>query len=206
MNSNNITNAFSVVEETYKNIDKFIEYCRTRTLDESCNYEMITPKFLRARSDQKVASNLLTGIILLFQYKQDASAENEEDGEYQIKDGSVYVLFIDICYSGEYDCPMIYLAKYDYKDMSKFHIPGQGEYYRFYNPMFEDDAIVKYTDCSKLPNGFIGEVKDVDLADKHWLGIRKIVGYSIKLEEITTAEDVNSKLFDGFDELRSVNC
>jgi hypothetical protein len=202
MNSNNITNAFSVVEETYKSIDKFIEYCRTRTFDESCNYEMVTPKFLRYRSDQWVASNLLTSVILLFQCKQDAPVENEE---YQIKDGPVYVLSIDIC-DLEYDCPMIYLAKYEYKDMSKFHIPGQGDYYRFNSPMIEDDAIVKYTDCSKLPNGFIGEVKDMDFADKHWLGIRKVVGYSIKLEEITTAEDVDSKLFDGFDELRSVNC
>ena len=108
----NIFNAFNVVAKTHKNIKKFLEYCITlsRNNDE---YELITPKFLRWKSDKDCFAWNLTNVVLLFQNKKDLKLKN---GYYK---GAVYVLEINLYDPEIYDEPKVNIAKYDYNNIEE---------------------------------------------------------------------------------------
>ena len=66
----NIRTAFKVVSETHKNIDKMMNYCR-KICDEDGEYALVTPKFLRWKSDNDYTGWMINDFIMLFKKKSD---------------------------------------------------------------------------------------------------------------------------------------
>ena len=83
----NIFNAFEVVNKTHENVDKLIKYCRTMA-EERKEFELMSPKFLRYKSDVDYWGWNVRQMFLLFQDKQDELLENGW------RDGPIYVLDI----------------------------------------------------------------------------------------------------------------
>lgn len=66
--ANNIRSAFHVVHQTYENLNKLMEYCKTIAPEQS-NYICAVDKFLRYKSDTNVSGWYIQNFILLFQIK-----------------------------------------------------------------------------------------------------------------------------------------
>lgn len=142
----NIFNAFEVVNKTHENVEKLIEFCRLMTTEKK-EFSLMSPKFLRYKSDSDYWGWNIRRMFLLFQDMQDEPLENEW------RDGPIYVLEImlydpDGCF--ETNEPRLEMAKFEYEDIRHFS-PGvsPASYYYFEEPLYaadyetmEDDILV----------------------------------------------------------------
>ena len=186
----NIFNAFNVVAKTHKNIKKFLEYCITlsRTDDE---YELITPKFLRWKSDNDYFAWNLTNVILLFQNKKDLKLKN---GYYK---GAIYVLEVNLFDPEVYDEPKVNIAKYDYNNIegwSSVRI-SPSDHWRIVHPLYNNQKI-EYIENEDSYEGYVLE-SEIAFADSKWWGLRKIKGLTLNLKDINN-ENVNEMVFENF--------
>ncbi|MDR1753431.1 MAG: hypothetical protein LBR74_00800 [Eubacterium sp.] len=186
----NIFNAFEVVKNTHESINKLMQYCKSMA-EEKGEYTLASPKFLRWRSDNNSWGWSISNFILLFQSKKDVELEHND-----WRDGPVYVLEINLYDPENYDTPMINIAKYEYNNISAW---GNGvspaEHWRINQPLYSDELDWKIDGLS-----YDGHVKDEQSADSKWWGLRRIVGYSVSLTDITP-ENAYDVIFGGFDSL-----
>lgn len=190
----NIFNAFNVVEKTHENIKKFLEYCITlsRTNDE---YELITPKFLRWKSDNYHTAWNLTNVILLFQNKKDLKLKN---GYYK---GAIYVLEVNLYEPGIYEEPKVNIAKYDYNNIEEWSSVkiSPADHWRIAHPLYNRYQKIEYIENE---NSYEGEVikSEIPFVDNNWWGLRKIKGLTLNLKDINN-ENVNEMIFENFKKL-----
>lgn len=187
MNSaENIRNAFKVVNKTYENINKMMNYCKT-IADEGKEYVISVPKFLRWKSDVDFDGWLINDFILLFQGKDDEELENEW------RNGPIYVLDIDFNYD---DTPKVYISKFEYKNIENWSNGcSPANHSRFYWPVRNIDEF----DCKEIDNYRIWTPKKAkeSVADNFYWGIKRAVSYTEELTDIN-ADNIEEKIFDRF--------
>ncbi len=66
----NIHNAFEVVNKTHENVEKLIEFCRVMAAEKK-EFDLMSPKFLRYKSDSDYWGWNIRRMFLLFQDTQD---------------------------------------------------------------------------------------------------------------------------------------
>lgn len=192
MNSaENIRNAFKVVNKTYENINKMMNYCKT-IADEGNEYVVSVPKFLRWKSDNEFDGWLINDFILLFQSKGDEELENGW------RNGPIYVLDIDFDYE---DTPKVYISKFEYKNIENWSNGcSPTNHWRFYWPIRKvDEFDFQEIDSNAKDNYKICTPKKgrESLADNSYWGIKRAVCYTEELTDIN-AENIKEKIFDRF--------
>lgn len=132
----NIFNAFEVVNKTHENVEKLIEFCKIMTTERK-EFTLMSPKFLRYKSDSDYWGWNIRQMFLLFQDMQDEPLENGW------RDGPIYVL--EIMLYDPYECfetnePRLEIAKFEYEDIKNFP-PGvsPASYYYFADPLYDVD-------------------------------------------------------------------
>ena len=133
----NIHNAFSVVFNTYKSIEKLMLACQSDEVKQ--NYYLPTEKFLRYSSDQYWEGWVYWSFILL--YQRNADGKCPENGWI---DAPVYAVEINVD-AETCEEPKIYVGKFEYKDICSW-TPGcsPANHYIFY------DAIESFFDKSYM--------------------------------------------------------
>lgn len=104
----NIFNAFEVVNKTHENVKKLMEFCRVMAIERK-EFDLMSPKFLRYKSDSDYWGWNTNQMFLLFQDTQDELLKNGW------RDGPIYVLEIllyepDGCF--ETNEPRLEIAKF----------------------------------------------------------------------------------------------
>lgn len=188
----NIRNAFKVVNKTYENINKMMNYCKT-IADEGDEYIISTPKFLRWKSDNECEGWLINDFILLFQSKEDEELDNEW------RDGPIYVLEIDFNYEVT---PKVYISKFEYKNIetwSKGCSPSN--HWRFYWPIRNEELL----NCSEIDDYIIWTPKkDKEVAvDNYYWSIKRAVSYVEELVDINS-DNIKEKIFGRFNILKDI--
>ena len=159
------------------------------------------PKILRYRSEPDSSTWSYSNIILLFQRETD-----DEFGELGWRNGPVFVLELNL-YEPESDpikVPTVLISKYEYDNMtsndgSVFNYPcSPSLHYMFYDPMYSTDHI-KFTENDDWSE-YDGHVIDKNYADKKWWGLRRIVGFSMPLVNLT-GDNAEEIIFGGFNKL-----
>lgn len=188
----NIYNAFEVVEKTYDNVNKLLEYCRSISAEKG-KYTLVTPRFLRYKSDNSIHGWSISSFILLFQNTEDERLESNA-----WLNGPIYLLEINLYEPNIYDVPMINVAKYEFADMSSW-TPGvsPASHHIFYNSLYGDGMDFVQAEDKSF---YKGVANDIEYTDRKYWGLRHIVGIGIPLTEITI-ENAYDKIFGGFDSL-----
>lgn len=183
----NIFNAFEVVNKTHENVEKLMNYCKN-IITEKDGYVLVSPKFLRWKSDGDYWAWNTSSFILLFQDSNDCELENEW------RDGPVYVLEIDLYNPSVYDKPMAVIAKFEYDDIASWSKGcSPANHYIFYDPLYDFD----YED---LEGDFVVTEVDESYKQRYW-GLKRVVCFQVPLTEIT-GENAYDKILGGFDKLK----
>jgi len=183
---NNIHNAFAVVAQTYENVNKLMDYCRSAA-GEKGEFVLATPRFLRYKSDANVSGWYISSFILLFQDVKDNSLENGW------LDGPVYAFVINLFQPGVYDVPTVNIAKYEYADIQSWSAGcSPADHFGFYEPLYSGSLQFENKDAV-----YSAEVADTEGIGKRWWGLRRITGTDIPLTDITN-ENAYEKIFGGF--------
>ena len=193
--ANNIRNAFHVVYQTYENIHKLMDYCKTIAAEES-NYVSVVDKFLRYKSDNDFSGWFIQDFILLFQNKNDPELENEW------RDGPVYVMEIEL-YDAEYELeeqmelPCIRLSKFEYSDIQDWAKGcSPANHWRFYYPLRNEE----YMNIREEGDILYSTPKRQEDSDRYYWGVKKVTSNRVPLTEVT-GENVVEKVFGVFDNL-----
>lgn len=182
----NIYNAFDVIVKTYENINKLMNYCKA-IASEKGEFVLITPKFLRFKSDNNIYGWAIQSFILLFQSTKDDPLENDW------RDGPVYLMEINLYEPDVYNEPMVNIAKYEYENISSWSEGcSPSNHWIFYQPLHEG-----HVDFEQEGNSYFGDVADNEDADKRYWGLRRITGLDMPLTEITN-NNAYEKIFGGF--------
>jgi len=192
--SENLRNALQVMYQTYDNVQKLMSYCITFA-KESTKYRCFSDKFLRWKSDSYTAGWLTNSFILLFQN------ENSEDCESRNgwKKDAVYAMEICLGEKGKDNKPLIYLSKFEYYDINKWSEGcSPSNHWIFSHPTRIGD-IMEHNENGDYR---IGNPKSTNIQDKYW-GLKKVTTRTISLFDIT-AENVNEKIFNEFDQLANM--
>lgn len=191
----NIRNAFHVVYQSYENIQKLINYCKTIGPEKS-NYINVVDKFLRYKSDSSPSGWFIHDFIVLFQNKNDVQLENEW------RDGPIYVMEIEL-YNVESelerltDLPCIRLSKFEYNNLQDWKSGcSPTNHWRFYDPLRRNDIMNIQEDEDYLRI----TARDQEASNQSYLGVKKITSKRIPLTDIT-ADNVVDKIFKTFDNL-----
>lgn len=187
----NIHNAFVVVFETLKSIEKLISKCRNEFDMEK--YHMPEKRFMRWSSDQSWDGWIYWSFILLFQRK--------EDGEI-MKNGwinaPVYAVEINVD-SDTCDTPKIYIAQMDFGDISDWSGGcSPSNHTMFYNAIhvdtwYEEDESEGVTMVKPAP-GFEEKVSG------HFWGFRSLRRMEKELTEINQ-DNYKTMIFGTIEEL-----
>ena len=168
----NIHNAFSVVFNTYKSIEKLMLACQSDEVKQ--NYYLPTEKFLRYSSDQYWEGWVYWSFILL--YQRNADGKCPENGWI---DAPVYAVEINVD-AETCEEPKIYVGKFEYKDICSW-TPGcsPANHYIFYDAMHNDELF-------KIESA--GDIKvsvpvDEKVSGKYW-GLKKVTFKEINLVDI----------------------
>lgn len=187
----NIFNAFEVVNKTHENVNKLMEFCRTMTLEKK-EFDLMSPKFLRYKSDTDYWGWNTRQMFLLFQDTQDELLDNGW------RDGPIYVLEIvlydpDECFDSNE--PRLEMAKFEYGDIKNFS-PGvsPASYYCFTHPLYD-------ADYDELEDGtFVAEMTE-EITQKYW-GVKR-VACKVSLLVDVNYENAYDTIFGAFKELKN---
>jgi len=160
----NIFNAFEVVNKTHENVEKLMEFCKVMAAERK-EFDLMSPKFLRYKSDSDYWGWNITQMFLLFQDTQDERLENGW------RDGPIYVLELllydpDGCF--ETKEPRIELAKFEYEDIKSWS-PGvsPASYYNFYHPLYD-------LEYEEMEDGRLVAEMPEQITQKYW-GVKRVV-------------------------------
>lgn len=188
----NIFNAFSVVEQTHKNISRLIDFCKN-ICDEKGEYELMSPKFLRYKSDNDFYGWNTSQIFLVF---QDTSCDILETGW---RDGPIYLFEINLFdrkWVFDEKVPMVEICKMEYKDISSWSAGvSSASYYAFKHPLYDYDYKNLEEDIL-----YYDEFEDV-FSERYW-GVKRVVCKTFPLTEITN-ETAYNKIFGNFNALKN---
>lgn len=187
----NIGNAFEVVNKTHENVNQLIQFCKTLALEKQ-EFDVMSPKFLRYKSDADYWGWNTTQIFLLFQDTADALLENGW------RDGPVYVLDIllydpDGCF--DTNEPRLEMAKFEYEDIKSFSSGvSPASYSCFYHPLYD-------VDYDETEDGFLAAGMPEEITQKCW-GVKRVV---CKVELLTdiNCENAYEKIFKTFKAMKS---
>jgi len=185
----NIHDAFEIVEETYENVYKLMNYCQEAS--EEGGFVLSSPKILRWKSDVEIDGWLMKSFILLFQHSKDRRLKNKW------RKGPIFVIQIDLNpYREEHDGPMVNLAKFEYNDISTWNegISLTGHKF-FYEPLYNNDIVKFEGDVFS----YCGSIVNEEYSNRYW-GLRRIVGIGMPLTDITR-ENAFEKIFGEFQSL-----
>lgn len=186
----NIHNAFSVVFNTYKSIEKLMLACQSDEVKQ--NYYLPTEKFLRYSSDQYWEGWVYWSFILL--YQRNADGKCPENGWI---DAPVYAVEINVD-AETCEEPKIYVGKFEYKDICSW-TPGcsPANHYIFYDAMHNDELF-------KIKSA--GDIKvsvpvDEKVSGKYW-GLKKVTFKEINLVDIN-ADNYYDEIFGTIESLEN---
>lgn len=197
MNSaENMTNAFHVVHQTYENINKLMEYCKTIGAEES-HYESVVSKFLRYKSDSEVSGWYIQDFILVFQNLNDMELENTW------RDGPLYAMEIEL-YNIDYsieerkELPLVHLSKFEYDSLENWdnNYLSPTNHWRFFHALRNENVM------NIKRNGDYSYIETIDqkASYRNYLGVKKIISKRIPLMDIT-AQNARELIFGTFDSL-----
>lgn len=182
----NIHNAFEVVNKTYENVNKLMTYCSEMAVEEG-EYVLVSPKFLRWKSDNNYWAWNIRSFILLFQNAEDQELENEW------RQGPIYVMEINLYDPDYYEQPMINIAKFEYKEIAKWNSGcSPASHYIFYNPLYE-------LNYEQDEEGMYRTEVEADYGNRYW-GLQNVIVKEIPLVEINGG-NAYEKIFGGFNSL-----
>ncbi|WP_241079673.1 hypothetical protein [Natranaerofaba carboxydovora] len=188
----NIKNAFDVVLKTYENIDKLMRYCDICAYE--CSYIPSTEShFLRYKSDPDYNGWLITSFIKLYQSTEDEELEN------YWQDGPIYGMNIYLLSE-----PSIYLAKYEFEDMSAWeHGYFSNRDFWFASPLRPDEYGNEF-EIEILQNENLYFVSTPHNDKKHkYLDMKRAVFTYIDMLQVTS-ENVEELIFNEFDKLKDL--
>lgn len=174
----NIHNAFAVVFETLKSIERLIAKCSTE-LDQD-KYHMPAERFMRYSSDLCWQGWIYWSFILLYQRKEDGKVM-EENGWIN---APVYAVEINVD-AETCDEPVIYVAKMDFGDISGwFRGCSPSRHSMFYNAIHAEDF---YTEEEKADGTVLIRAKDVykEKVEDYFWGFQYLVRSEMNLVDIT---------------------
>lgn len=188
----NIFNAFEVVNKTHENVQKLIDFCRIMATERK-EFDLMSHKFLRYKSDSDYWGWNTTQMFLLFQNVQDELLENGW------RDGPIYVLEIilydpDSCF--ETNEPRLEMAKFEYEDIKNF---GSGispaDYYGFTHPLYD-------VDYEEIEDGILVAEMPEEITQKYW-GIKRVV-CKVSLLVDVNYENAYDVIFGAFKRLKAI--
>lgn len=189
----NIFNAFEVVNKTHENVYKLIEFCRVMTTERE-EFDLMSPKFLRYKSDSDYWGWNTRRMVLLFQDTQDEMLENGW------RDGPVYVLEIvlydpDACEFFGADEPMLEMAKFEYEDIESLPTSVSPAYcYYFTHPLYDPEY-------SELGDEiFVAEMPE-EITQRYW-GVKRVVCKIFPLVDVNY-ENAYDVIFGTFKSLKT---
>jgi len=163
----NIFNAFDVVNKTHENVAKLIDFCRV-VAEERKEFELISPKFLRYKSDSDYQGWNTTQMFLLFQDVQDRLCKNGW------RNGPIYVL--EILLYDTYGCwethePRLEIAKFEYKNIKNWGSEriSPTDYDAFIHPLYDVDV-----DYKEMKDGILVAEMPEEITQKYW-GVKRVV-------------------------------
>lgn len=187
----NIHNAFEVVNKTHENVHNLIEFCKLMA-NEKKEFELVSPKFLRYKSDSDYWGWNTTQMFLLFQDIQDEMLENGW------RDGPIYVL--EILLYDEYECfettePRLEIAKFEYEDIKNFSSGvSPASYYCFTHPLYD-------LDYEELEDGILVADMPEEFTQRYW-GVKRVV-CKVELLVDVNNENAYDKIFGAFKYLKT---
>lgn len=186
----NIFNAFEVVNKTHENVNKLMEFCRVMAAERK-EFELMSPKFLRYKSDSDYWGWNTTQMFLLFQDTRDKPLKNEW------RDGPVYVLEIQLYDPDgwfETNEPRLEMAKFEYEDIKSWS-PGvsPASYDYFIPPLYGPE----YTE---LVDGIWEAQMPEEITQKCW-GVKRVVYKEALLVDVNY-ENAYDVIFGTFKNLR----
>lgn len=188
----NIFNAFEVVNKTHENVQKLIDFCRIMATERK-EFDLMSPKFLRYKSDSDYWGWNTTQMFLLFQDVQDELFENGW------RDGPIYVLEIilydpDSCF--ETNEPRLEMAKFEYEDIKNW---GSGispaDYYGFTHPLYD-------VDYEEIEDGILVAEMPEEITQKYW-GVKRVV-CKVSLLVDVNYENAYDIIFGAFKRLKAI--
>ncbi|WP_431028742.1 hypothetical protein [Lysinibacillus sp. LZ02] len=177
----NISQAVSVLKETYRNLEELFNEMDRVAGEE--NFISLTPKFLRWRSDTNYNGWLVASFIKVYQYNE--GMEMQIDG---LQEGAVFAVEVNLeeWESGAVIC----LMKYDF-DLSQWtRLPGVSDHWIFWNPFYFE----KHFDQDCINDIWYTKTYE-DMQSRYW-GLRSGMAVEIPLHTVTSTEDVRTKIFD----------
>ena len=174
----NILNAVRVITKTHENVNKLLSCCKNLSKQDGSNYELLTEKFLRWKSDSNFYGWMLTSFILLFKRKDD---DNQ----------TIYGIEINL------DEVELNVVKYVYNDVVDFErYISPASHWIYYYPIHNDT-----NEFTQIENENYIESKPNDAENRY--GLNRVVFKTFPLVEIM-ADNVNEKVFDTFDKLAAL--
>lgn len=186
----NIFNAFEVVNKTHENVNRLMEFCRTTALEKK-EFDLMSPRFLRYKSDADYWGWNITQMFLLFQDTQDELLENGW------RDGPVYVLDIllydpDGCFDSNE--PRLEMAKFEYEDIKNFSKGvSPASYDCFYHPLYD-------LEYDEWEDGTLAAEMPEEIKRKYW-GVKRVICRVVRLVEVNS-ENAYELIFGTFQKLK----
>lgn len=180
--SENIKNAFEVVNKTYQSVNKFMLSCGSAA-ESSKQYVTAVPRFLRYKSDNDIDGWSINFFIMLYQDINDIELASGW------RNGPVYVVEMN------FECfPTAFISKFEYKDLSYWEKGcSPTSYWTFYYP--RNNKNNKF-DIINKDQYKISKPKTTKIEDDYW-GLKKVVTYEEDLLNITS-ENIQEKIIDRF--------
>jgi len=200
----NISKAAEVLENTYVNVDQMMT--KMDKIADDLGYLILTnDMYLRYRSDSKPRFFYIRDLVKLYQKKeQDSFRINQEidDGFFETPILGVQILLKgrDNIEGGSY--PIVRLAKYFYdyeteewrnKSLSDIN---QSNHKYFRRPFHKKGTF----NIEKEGDYWISRPVNSDASEKHW-HIEKVIFKELPLVEIENENDIEEKIFGGFEEI-----
>ncbi len=187
----NMFRAFEVVNKTHENVRKLIDFCKVKA-EETGEFELRSPKFLRYKSDTDYWGWNTTRMFLVFQDTQDKKLRNGW------RNGPLYVFEICLYDPGVYetDEPRVEIAKFEYEDMKSFSgVISVSDYWRFQDPLY-------CVDYEEPETGIFAAEMPEEMSRKCW-GVKRVV---CKVEMLTdvTYDNAYDMVFGTFKHLKNV--
>lgn len=151
-------------------------------------YISLTPRFMRYKSDVDPEGWLTTNMIKLFQFEKDPNLTNLPE----LKSGPIFGGEVNF-ESKEY--PVISLIRYTFDFSYWERTPSVSDHWVFYDPFRYED----FFDITE-DNGVWTSIPYENAKKRYW-GIEKAVAIEIPLVEVTSPEDIRTKIFQKFENL-----
>lgn len=188
LNGESIVQATNIMIETYENLS--ILFGELDRVGEREGYIAITPRFMRYKSDTDYSGWLTTNFIKLY-----VKTSNPISSIEDIRELDWFGVMVDLLGDDEKKIPMVSIIRYQYDQSYWNRLPAVSDHWAFFLPFVEDGFEIlhegnEWTSTSNVR------------AKKKHLGFEIAKAIDIPLFEINSPEDIQIKVFEGFDRLK----